>query len=529
MHFVFGDYTLDPDRRELTRGSEAVAIGPQVFDLLVHLVQNRDRVVSKDGLLGAVWDGRIVSEATITSHINAARKAIGDNGQEQRLIRTVARKGFRFTGEVAEANPSDGASLPGDNPERAELPESSELPLVLPDKPSIAALPFHNLSGDPEQEYFTDGMVEDIIAALSHIRWLFVIARNSSFTYKGRTVDVKQVGRELGVRYVLEGSVRKSANRVRITGQLIDATTGGHLWADRFEGNLDDIFQLQDQVAASVVGAIAPQLELAEIERARQKPTESLDAYDCYLRGVADVQKGTKAAVAEALPLFNKAIQLDPGFASAHGMAAWCYFWRKVNGWMTDRPQEISEGIRLAKRAVELGRNDAVALTRGGHALGHLAGDLDGGIELLDRALALNQNLAAAWFLGGYLKTWRGDHDGAIASFERAMRLSPLDPEMYRMQAGMAVSHLFAGRFDTASSWAEKSFRDLPSFLMVVAVIAASHALAGRTDEAQRAMQHLRQLDPALRISNLKDWLPIHRQDDLAIFVEGLRKAGLPE
>ncbi len=525
MQFVFGDYTLDPDRRELTRGSEAVAIGPQVFDLLVYLVQNHDHVVSKDDLLGAVWDGRIVSEATITSHINAARKAVGDNGQEQRMIRTIARKGFRFIGEAAS---SDGF-VQGNDHDPAELAGSSELPLVLPDKPSIAALPFHNLSGDPEQEYFTDGMVEDIIAALSHNRWLFVIARNSSFTYKGRTVDVKQVGRELGVRYVLEGSVRKAANRVRITGQLIDATTGGHLWADRFEGTLDNIFELQDQVATSVVGAIAPQLERAEIERARQKPTESLDAYDCYLRGVADVQKGTKAAIADAMPLFLKATQLDPSFASAYGMAAWCYFWRKVNGWMTDRQQEIAEGIRLAKRAVDLGKNDAVALTRGGHALGHLACDLDGGVELLDRALVLNPNLAAAWFLGGYLKTWRGDHGGAIESFERAMRLSPLDPEMYRMQAGMAVSHLFAGRFDTASSWAEKSFRDLPSFLMVVAVIAASHALAGRTEEAKRAMQHLCQLDPTLRISNLTDWLPIHRQDDLAVFAEGLRKAGLPE
>jgi TolB-like protein len=528
MQFVFGDYILDPDRRDLTRGSEVVAIGPQVFDLLVHLVQHRERVVSKDGLLDAVWDGRIVSEATITSHINAARKAIGDNGQEQRLIRTVARKGFRFIGEVKEAHSSDDSSFLTTEP--AELDEPPEHALALPDKPSIAALPFHNLSGDPEQEYFTDGVVEDIIAALSHIRWLFVIARNSSFTYKGRTVDVKQVGRELGVRYVLEGSVRKEASRVRITGQLIDATTGGHLWADRFEGSLDNIFGLQDHIAESVVGAIAPQLERAEIERARQKPTESLDAYDCYLRGVADVQKGTKGAIDDALPFFYKAIQLDPDFASAYGMAAWCYFWRKVNGWMTDRSQETAEGARLAQRAVELGKNDAVALTRGGHALGHLAGDLDGGIALLDRALVLNPNLAAAWFLGGFLRTWRGgEPDGAIEYFERAMRLSPLDPEMYRMQAGMAIAHLFAGRFDTASSWAEKSFRDLPSFLMVVSVIAASHALAGRADEAGRAMQHLRQLDPALRISNLTDWLPIHRPDDLATFAEGLRKAGLPE
>ena len=523
----FEDYLLDALRRELCRGAEAVAIGPQVFDLLVYLVQNRERVVSKDDLLEAVWDGRIVSESTITSHINAVRRAIGDNGVEQRLVRTVPRKGFRFVGDVLETDPPDRVTIPDPEPDQAT--DIIEYSLPLPDKPSIAALPFQNLSGDPEQEYFTDGVVEDIIAALSRNRWLFVIARNSSFTYKGRTVDVKQVGRELGVRYVLEGSMRKAANRVRITGQLIDATTGGHLWADRFEGTLDDIFELQDQLAESVVGAIAPQLERAEIERAQRKPTESLDAYDCYLRAMAHLQKGAREDVNAALPLFHNAIQLDPDFASAYAMAAWCYFWRKVNGWMTDHSQEIAAGTRLARRAVELGKDDAVALARSGHALGHLTGDLDGGIALLDRALVLNPNLAAAWFLGGFLRTWRGETDGAIEHFARAMRLSPLDPEMYRMQAGMAMAHLFAGGFDTASSWAEKSFRDLPSFLMVVSIIAASHALAGRADEARRAMHRLRQLDPALRISNVTDWLPIHRPEDLATFVEGLRSAGLPE
>jgi TolB-like protein len=525
MQYVFGDCVLDPDRRELTRGCDTIATGPQVFDLLLYLVKNRERVVSRDGLLDAVWGGRIVSESTLTSHINAVRKAIGDSGEEQRLIRTVARKGFRFVGDVREAQSSTGFSSL-----KTESAKSNETPApALPDKPSIAALPFQNLSGDPEQDYFADGVVEDIISALSRIRWLFVIARNSSFTYKGRAVGVKQVGRELGVRYVLEGSVRKAANRLRITGQLIDATTGGHLWADRFAGTLDDIFELQDQITENVVGAIAPELERAEIERAKRKPTESLDAYDYYLRGMANLHQGTREAINEALPLFYKAIQLDANFASAYGMAAWCHVWRKINGWMTDRSKEIAEGARLARRAVELGRDDAVALARSGTALHHLAGDLDGGIALLDRALVLNPNLAAAWFLGGFLRVWRGESDGAIEHFAHAMRLNPLDPEMFRMQAGMALAHLFAGRFDTASSWADKAFRDLPSFLMVVGIIAASHALAGRTDEARRAMHHLRQLDPALRISNLKDWLPFQRPEDLATFADGLRRAGLPE
>jgi TolB-like protein/Tfp pilus assembly protein PilF len=500
-------------------------MGPQVFDLLLYLIQNRERVVSKDDVLDAVWSGRIVSESTLTSHINAVRKAIGDNGDEQRLVRTIARKGFRFVGEIREGRASDGQNSPTMQPVKVDEASAP----ALPDKPSIAVLAFQNLSGDPEQEYFADGVVEDIITALSRMRWLFVIARNSSFTYKGRAVDVKQIGRELGVRYVLEGSVRKLANRVRITGQLIDATTGAHLWAERFEGTLDDIFELQDQVAASVVGAIAPQLERAEIERAKRKPTENLNAYDYYLRGTANLHQGTREAIGEALSLFEKAIELDADFASAYAMAAWCYFWRKVNGWMIDPPQEVAEGARLARRAVELGRDDAVALTRSGHALGHLAADLDGGIALLDRAVMLNPNLAAAWFLGGFLRVWHGETDSAIEHFGRAMRLSPLDPEIYRMQAGMAMAHLFAGRFDAASSWAEKASRDLPSFLMVVGIVAASHALAGRTDEAQRAMDHLRELDPALRISNLRDWLPIHRPEDLAIFSDGLQRAGLPE
>ena len=527
VRFAFDDCVLDIERRELTRGSEAVSIGPQVFDVLVYLVQNRQHVVSKDSLLDAVWGGRVVSESTLTSHINAVRKAIGDSGEGQRLVRTVPRKGFRFVGDVREARSlGDLGPLqtggPGPN-------GSSTLALSLPDKPSIAVLPFQNLSGDPEQECFADGVVEDIITALSRIRWLFVIARNSSFTYKGRSVDVRQVGRDLGVGYVLEGSVRRAADRVRITGQLIDATVGAHLWAERFEGTIDDIFELQDQLATSVVGAIAPQLERAEIERAKRKPTASLTGYDFYLRGMAQLHRGTREAIDEALPLFDEARRLGPDFASAYAMAAWCHFWRKVNGWMTDRPTEIAEGVRLGRRAVELGRDDAVALARSGHALAHLAGDLDGGIALLDRARMLNPNLAAAWFLGGFLRAWNGESDGAIEHFTQAMRLSPLDPEIYRMQAGMAAAHLFAGRFDIASSWAEKSFGDLPSFLMVVGIVAASHALAGRADEARRAMHHLRQLDPALRVSNLRDWLPIQRPEDLATFADGLRQAGLPE
>jgi TolB-like protein/class 3 adenylate cyclase/Tfp pilus assembly protein PilF len=401
--------------------------------------------------------------------------------------------------------------------------------LTLPDKPSIAVLPFQNMSGDPEQEYFADGMVEDIITALSRFRQLFVIARNSSFVYKGRAVDVKQISRELGVRYVLEGSVRKASNRIRITAQLIDATTAAHLWAERFDGGLEDVFELQDLVTARVVGEIAPKLEQAEIERTRYKPTESLDAYDHYLRGRENLNRGNREAAESALCHFYRAIQIDPDFALAHAMAAWCYLWRKVNGWMVDRVQEIAEGARLARHAVELGDDDALVLTRGGHALSHFVGDNDLGIVLTDRALRLNPNLASACFLGGFLRVWNGDPESAKTYFDRAMRLSPFDPEMYRMQAGLAMAHLFAERFDAATALAEQVFRHLPSFLIAVGIIAAGHALAGRQAEAERAMSQLRYLDPMLRLSNLADWLPIRRPADFSTFANGLRKAGLPE
>jgi TolB-like protein len=320
---VFEDYMLNEERRELTLRGQVVAVGPQVFDLLLLFVNNPDRVVSKDDLLKAVWCGRIVSESTITSHINAVRKAIGDTGEEQRLVRTVARKGYRFVGQIKACG--IGETQQPDIDERTPtapeaIPSSS---LVLPDKPSITVLPFQNLSGDPEQEYFADGIVEDIIAALSRIRWLFVIARNSSFTYKGRTVDAKGVSQELGVRYVLEGSVRKSGNKVRITGQLIDATSGTHIWAERFEGTLNDIFELQDHIAESVVGAIAPQLERVEIERAKRKPTESLDAYDYYLRAMAKLQNCTTAPVKPSTRRCHCSTRLSISIRNLHPLMAW--------------------------------------------------------------------------------------------------------------------------------------------------------------------------------------------------------------
>jgi len=405
---------------------------------------------------------------------------------------------------------------------------SKDLP-PLPDKPSIAVLPFENMSGDPEQEYFADGVVEEIITALSRIRWLFVIARNSSFTYKGRAVDVKQIGRELGIRYVLEGSVRKAGNRVGITGQLIDVSTGAHIWADRFDGELANIFDLQDQVTASVVGAIAPKLEQAEMERAKRKPTESLDAYDHYLRGLAAVHQWSREGNNAALSHFKRAIELDPNFASAFGMAARCYSQRTGFGWVIDRKQEIADAERLARRAEELGKDDAVALATAGLALVIVVGEVDDGAALIDRALSLNPNLAWAWLFSGLARISLGEPEVAIEHTARAMRLSPQDPQIYAMQFTAAAAHFFAGRPNEALSWAEKAMQQQSNFFVATCIAAASGALAGKLAQAEKAMMRLHQLNPTLRISNLKDMQPFRRPEHLTKLAEGLRIAGLPE
>jgi TolB-like protein len=396
-------------------------------------------------------------------------------------------------------------------------------------RPSIAVLPFSNMSGDPEQEYFADGVVEEVITALSRMRWLFVIARNSSFTYRGWVVDVKQVGRELGVRYVLEGSVRKAANRLRITAQLIDSRTGAHLWADRFEGAADDIFDLQDQVTERVVGAIAPKLEQAEIERSKHKPTQSLDAYDYYLRGMAMFHLRTAEATSEALQLFYKAIELDPDFSTAHGMAAWCYVRRKASRWMTDIVKETSEAARLARRALELGKEDAIALSAGGFALAYIVGQLDDGAAFIDQARELNPNLAMAWYTSGRVRIFLGEPEVAIEHLTHSMRLSPLDRLMFGAEYGVALAHFCADRFDEASSWAQKALRWEPNFQSALRLYAASNALAGRLEEAQRAIVRLRTTNPALRVSDLKGLPPLRRRQDVAKYTEGLRKAGLPD
>jgi len=406
-------------------------------------------------------------------------------------------------------------------------PTHSALPL--PDRPSIAVLPFQNMSGDAEQDYFADGIVEDIITALSRMRWLFVIARNSSFAYKGRAVDIKQVGRELGVRYVLEGSVRKSGNRVRITGQLIDASTAAHLWANRYDGQLEDVFDLQDKITDSVVGAIAPKLEQAEIERSRRKPTENLDAYDHYLRGMANVHLWTHEGNRDALVHFYKAIELDSKFAAAYGMAARCYSQRKAMGWQIDVSHDVAETARLAKRAVELGPEDALALSASGVALAFVVGNYAEGDALTDLALTHNPNLAWAWLFGGWTKLWIGEFETGIERVRHAMRLSPNDPQIFIMQDAMVAAEFCLGHYAEALQWAVKALRGKP-LPLTEHFAASSSAHLGRLDEARERVAQILRANPALRISHLREIYPeLRRQEDFARFADGLRRAGLPD
>ena len=446
----------------------------------------------------------------MTTCINAARTVIGDSGRTQRLIKTLPRKGVRFVGAVQEA-----------------------LAPILPDKPSIAVLPFSNLSSDPAQEYFAEGVVEEIITALSRMRWLFVIARNSSFTYKTQTADVHQVGRRLGVRYVLQGSVRKGAKSLRISAQLIDAASSVHLWSGRFEGILDDIFDLQDQVAASVVGAIAPELQQAEIERARRKPTNSLDAYDHFLRGIAleglaeGLEQRTSEGTSKALREFQAAIGIDQNFASAYGMAALCYAQRKAFGWMDDPRRQILEAARLARRAIEAGGDDAVALGTGGYVLAFVAHELEAGAASIERALTLNPNFAAGWLYSGWTKIWLGQPDKAVNDLARAMRLSPLGRGIAGMQVAIAHAHFFADRHDEAASCARVVLREHPSSHPGLRISAASHAAASKMEEAKSSVARLRQLDPTITVARLKAFLGPYPTAALAKYEEALSKAGL--
>ena len=408
-------------------------------------------------------------------------------------------------------------------------PANEALPLA--DRPSIVVLPFQNISADPEQEYFVDGVVEEITTAIARLPWLFVIARNSSFTYKGKPVDVKQVTRELGVRYILEGSVRKAGNRVRITGQLIDTNTSAHIWADRFDGALDDIFDLQDRVAASVVGKIEPRLRLSEIERASRKPPESLNAYDLYLRARAQFYRYSKEGCGEAISLLRQALAIDPTYAPAAALISWCRWLGRTQGWGTLSDSDVRITVQLCRQVLETERNDAETMVQAAFPLANLAHEVTFAGTVIDRAVALNPNAAIAWLLKGWLHAMLGQPEPAIEAFNQAMRLSPRDPLSYLNAAGIAHAHLVAGQFEQTIEWADRALDDQPRLTFTIRAKIVANVQLGRLDDARAELGRLLALDPGFTIAEYRAIFDQSAEpaDVNELFVSALRLAGLPE
>jgi len=519
LQYRFESYVFDCDRRELRRGAEVVPVEPQVFDLLEYLIDNRDRVVSKDDILAAVWHGRAVSESALTTRINAARNAIGDNGEDQRLIRTSRGKGFRFVGTVREERslPEDTASVLA-----PELPREA---LTLPDRPSIAVLPFVNLSGDPEQEHFADGMSEDIITALSRVRQFFVIARNSTFQFKGSSSDVRQVANTLGVRYVVEGSVRKAGDRVRISAQLVDGITGGHVWAERFDRELSDIFAVQDEITQSIVGQIEPEMSRAEYERVKASAPENLSAWELFHRGMFHLYKRTFENNAEARRFFELAIAQDPNFSGPYGGISRT---RSVDWLVGIRDFDPNVAVQMARQAIELdSRNSMSHLALGiAHILIHRDGE--SALSALEDGMKLNPNDAQMHNGMGMALLRLGRASEAVAHFQQAIRLSPSDPMMGIFSGRLAMAHLCLKDFDAAVEWGLKAAAKIHVHVERLALPAALAHL-DRNMEAKRATEELLSQWPSLTLQFVRDTETAAHADYLATLIAGLRKAGLPE
>ncbi len=518
MQFLFRDHLLDTDRRELSREQVPVAVEPQVFDLVVHLMQNRDRVVSKDELIDKIWHGRSVSESTLTSRINAARKAVGDTGASQALIRTIARKGFRFVGDV-EAKGDAIAAAPG---RTAWVPRAA---LPLPERPAIAVLPFTNMSGEAGQDYFSDGISEDIITALSKLRWFFVVARNSTFVYKGRAVHISEVARELGVRYVVEGSVRRSGDRVRISAQLNDVSTGSHLWAERYDRELADIFAVQDEITEAIVAAIEPQLYAAENFRAQQKPPGSLDAWDLVMRALSHHWRITREDNAAAQALLEKAVAIDPAYGKALGLLATSHIFGAHMGW-ADMAATVPVAERAALAAVEADREDAFAH----HGLAYtylFRRRFDDALAEFELALQLNPNFAMAHAFYGVTLCYAGRWQDGDAAARRALRLSPRDP-LAAIYCGVAAYARFVGHdYQGALQMARESMRQRSDFVGAHRVLTAAAGMAGNPSLAASALEGLRRAQPGVSLGWITCELPMLRDEDRAHYLEGLRRAGL--
>jgi TolB-like protein len=524
MQYFFADQTLDTDRRELVRGCDRVAIEPQVFDLLVYLLENRDRVVSKDDLIAAIWHGRIVSESTLTSRINAARKAIGDSGRDQNLIRTFSRKGFRFVGTL-QSQPAGG-----ELPEQAVAPatdagEAARAVLSPLDRPAIAVLPFTNMSDEPEQEYFSEGISEDIITALSKLRWFYVMARNSSFIYRGKAVHIKRVGEELGVGYIVEGSVRKEANRVRITAQLNNASTGLQIWSEHYDRSLADVFAVQDEITQAIVAAIEPQLYAAESFRAQRKAPDSMDAWDLVMRALSHYWRVTRQDNTVAQALLEKAISIDPNYGQGLGLLAASHTFGAHMGW-EDMATAIPIGERAALAAIQADSEDPWAH----YALGSVylfTRRFDDSLAEFELALRLNPSFAPARGYYGVTLAYCGRWEEGDLAARQALRLSPRDPFAAVYCGVVAYSQFVGGEYEEAIRMSREALRRRADFVGAHRVLAAAAGMTGVKEVAEAALLELRRAQPNISLTWIAQQIPFRRDVDRDRYLEGFRRAGL--
>ncbi len=524
--YRFEGFTLDLVRGALfgPHGAE-LRLRPKAFFLLRHFVENAGRLIDRDEILGAVWPGVFVTEDSVTLCVSEIRDVLKD--EAKRLVRTVPRRGYLFAAAISRHDPATPAPLSARNPSESvaavpklvEDPESSRQPMLV-------VLPFSNMTSDPEQEYFADGITEDLTTSLSHLRWFSVVARNSAFTYKGSVVDVRDVGRQLGVSYVLEGSVRKAGSRVRITAQLCAADTGRHVWADRFDGTLADIFDFQDRVTEAVVGGIEPSLRSAELERIRSRPTASLTAYDLYLRAMAR-RYVSRDGSDEALDLLRRAIGLDPSYIVAHGALAVTHTFRFGQGW--SRTGDTEEAVGCARQVVELGGHEPSALASAAHALAYLGRHYEVALAAAHRAFLLAPNAAQILLAYGWMRAYVGEADAALELIERAKRLSPVDPLTFIFSSAVSYAHFVAGRYEQAVQAARRAASEGPAYLVAQRLLTASLAQLGRMDEAAEATRVLLALAPGYRLADAVGHASMRDPATRQRFLDGLRKAGVPD
>jgi TolB-like protein len=507
---AFGPFVLDPDNGTLFRDGELVAIGQKGALLLAALVASPGQVRTKTELMDAAWPGTTVEESNLSVQIAALRKLLGPSPGGGEWIMTVSRVGYRFVGQ-----PTATAPNPDLRPE-----------LVIP---SLAVLPFQNMSGDPEQEYFADGVVEDIITALSRFKSFAVIARNSSFVYKGRAVDVRDVARELGVRYVLEGSVRRAGNRLRITAQLIDATSGAHLWADKFDGGVEDVFDVQDRITESTIGVIEPQIRRAEIERSRRKRPENLDAYDLYLQALSQMYSAQAEGNADAYALVERAIALEPNCGPFLAGAIWILTRRVVLGWPTLTGDDRTAALDLVGRALAAAADDPAVLAQCGATLIGIGQDYQRGMQIIANAVEANPNNLMVLTAAAIGELHCGDLERSLAHSRRAVVISPGAPTAYLAMTAIAHAHMALGQYDEALREAERSLAVNPNYPPTYWMLIAVHAQLGRMDEARRWLAKFRGLAPGVTIASITAGQPAYDPSPMAAILEGLRLAGLEE